>query len=178
MGLVAVLAVAACTSKPTPGGTTAPTASLRAPSVSASPVNPDAAQVQLALAAYRNGLNAFVAASNSGSTDTTEMSKYVTGSALQVLSSGLARQHAQGVVSKGTPGIDPPQVTEIAPATAPTTVKVSGCLDGTNWLLYKSDGQLQDNTPGGRHAVTAQIDKTDGVWKVSGIAIQGVGTCT
>jgi hypothetical protein len=155
--------------------TSAPTRTAPAPS--SSPANPAAIRVRQALAAYNNGLSAYVAASNRGSTDTTELSRYVTGSALEVLADGLARQHSKGLISKGTPGIDPPQVTEISPATAPTTVEVSGCLDGTNWLLYKTDGQLADNTPGGRHAVVAQIDKIDDAWKVSGIAIQGVGTC-
>jgi hypothetical protein len=138
--------------------------------------NPQA-EVQKAVGAYTNLLNAYTAASNAGTTDTTELAKYATGSALQLLSNGLSDNKANGVRSQGAPGIERPQVTEIAPAKDPTIVTVTGCVDGTHWLLYKYNGQLADNGPNGRRATSAQIDKAGGVWKVSSLAIQGVGTC-
>jgi hypothetical protein len=176
VALVALLALAACTPKSKPSATPSPNASLHASSPTASSPDPKA-EVQKAVAAYTNLLNAFVAASNAGTDDTTELSKYATGSALQLLFGGLADNKAKGLHSQGTPGIDPPQVTEIAPTSNPTTVKVIGCVDGTHWLLYNRAGQLSDPGPNGRRRTGAQIDKVDGVWKVSSLAIQGVGTC-
>ena len=171
-----LLAASACTPKDEPSGKPTPDVSLHAPSPAASSPDPRA-EVQKAVAAYTNLLNAFVTASNAGTDDTTELSKYATGSALQLLSSGLADNKAKGLHSQGTPGIDPPQVIEVAPTSNPTTVKVTGCVDGTHWLLYNRNGQLSDPGPNGRRRTGAQIDKSDGVWKVSSLAIQGVGTC-
>lgn len=168
------LAVAACTPKSPPKSN--PTPSLRAPTPAPSSPDPRA-EVQAALAAYTNLLNAFVAASNAGTDDTTELAKYAMGSALQVLSKGLADNKAKGLHSEGTPGIDPPRVTEVSPVSDPTTVAVTGCVDGTRWLLYKSNGQPADSTPGGRRRTTARIERLSGVWKVTALAIQGVGTC-
>ncbi len=171
-----LLAAAACTPKPEPSGTPAPDVSLHAPSPAMSSPDPRA-EVQKAVAAYTNLLNAFTTASNAGTDDTTELSKYATGSALQVLAKGLADNKAKGLHSQGTPGIDPPRVTEIAPANDPTTVKVTGCVDDTHWQLYNSKGQLADTSPSGRRSTSAQIDKSAGTWKVTALAIQGVGTC-
>jgi hypothetical protein len=175
MVLALTLVVASCTSKPAPKGAPPSSPPLRAPSASSSP--DPRADVQAALAAYTNLLNAFVAASNAGTDDKTELAKYATGSALDLLASGLADNKAKGLHTQGTPGIDPPKVTNFGPASNPTSVSVTGCVDGTNWLLYKSNGQLADSGPNGRRRTGAQIDKTAGAWKVSSLAIQGVGTC-
>jgi hypothetical protein len=176
LALAVLLAPGACTPKQTPHETPAPNTSLHAPSPAASSPDPRA-EVQKAVAAYTNLLNAYAAASNSGTTDTTELAKYATGSALQLLSNGLADNKAKGLHSQGTPGIDPPHVTEISPVNDPTTVEVTGCVDDTHWQLYNSSGQLVDSGPSGRRPTSAQIDRSGGVWKVSSLAIQGVGTC-
>jgi hypothetical protein len=175
--LALALAVTACTSKSKTEGTATATPSLRVPSTAAS--SPDArAEVQAAVTAYSNMLNAFVAASNAGTDDTTELAKYTTGSALQVLSKGLSDNKAKGLHSQGTPKNEPPQVTSLAPASAPTSVSVRSCLDDSQWLLYKSDGQPANSTPGGRRLATAEVKKADGAWKVDSFGIRGVGTCT
>lgn len=176
LALATLLALGACTSKHGSEGTPTGSPSLQAPSLAASSPDPRA-EVQTALAAYTNLLNAFVAASNAGTDDKTELAKYATGSALDLLASGLADNKAKGLHTQGTPGIDPPKVTNFGPASNPTSVSVTGCVDGTNWLLHKSNGQLADSGPNGRRRTGAQIDKTAGVWKVSSLAIQGVGTC-
>jgi hypothetical protein len=173
---VPLVLVAGCRTSPSPSATTTPYLSLRV-SAPASAADPHV-EVQQAVAAYLNGLNAYVTQSNSGGTDTTGMAQYLTGSALDVLATGLRRHQARAVTSRGYPGIDAPQVTDIAPANDPRTVKVAGCLDDSHWLLYRSDGHLEDAAPGGRRRVTAQIDKTGGGWMVSRLAIGEVGTCT
>jgi hypothetical protein len=170
------LAPSGCTSKPSSQPNPTPTASLHAPSPAVSSPDPRA-DVQRAVAAYTNLLNAFVAASNAGTDNITDLAKYGTDGALQLLAKGLADNKAKGLHSQGTPGIDPPQVTEIASATDPTMVKVAGCVDGTHWLLYDGNGRLADSGPNGRRRTGAQIDKSGGAWKVSSLAIQGVGTC-
>ena len=176
VALVVLLALTGCTTRQVPKGTPSSGRSLHAPSPGASSPGPQA-EVRNALAAYTNLLNAFTAASNAGTDDTTDLARYATGGALQVLAKGLADNKGKGLHTQGTPGIDPPQVTEVAPAGNPTTVKVTGCVDDTHWLLYNAGGQLSDSGPNGRRRTSAQIVKSDGVWKVTSLAIQGVGTC-
>jgi predicted lipid-binding transport protein (Tim44 family) len=173
--LVGLLGLAACTHGSKPNPTASP--SLHAPS--AGPSSPDPrAQVQAATAAYANLLNAYTTASNGGTTDTTDLARYATGDALRVLASGLADNKAKGLHTQGTPVIDAPRVTAIAPTNDPSTVTVAGCVDGTHWQLYNSKGQMVDSGPSGRRATSAQIDRSGATWKVSSLAIQGVGTCT
>jgi len=175
VALVALLALAGCTSKPSPKPTPTPNVSPHAPSPTSSP---DArAEVQAAVTAYMNLLNAFVAASNAGTDDTTDLARYATGSALEVLANGLADNKAKGEHTQGTPGIDQPRVTEIAPASAPTSVAVTGCVDDTNWQTYNSSGQVGNSGPSGRRGTSAKIEKREGAWKVTSLAIRGVGTC-
>ena len=175
--VLALVTLAGCTAEHPPAGAPAPGASLLAPSPSGSSAGPQA-EVRAALAAYTNMLNAFVVASNAGTDDTTDLANYATGSALQVLSKGLADNKANGLHSQGTPKNEPPQVTSVAPASAPTSVSVRSCLDDRQWLLHKANGQPANTTPGGRRQATAEVKKTDGVWKVDSFGIRGVGTCT
>src|SRR5205823_6000514 len=113
VALVMLLALTACTTKAKPSPRGTPNASLHAPS-----------------------------AGNSGTTDTTELAKYATGSALQVVSNGLTDNKTKGLHTQGAPVIDPPHVTQIAPTNDPTTVTVAGCVDDTHWQLYNSSGQM------------------------------------
>jgi hypothetical protein len=119
---------------------------------------------------------AYVAASNAGDPQSPELAKYASGNALQTLVNGLTANKSKGLTTKGTPQLNPVQ-TGFSPADAPTNVTVGDCLDSTHWLLYKPNGDLADNTPGGRHKVTAEVNKGDGGWKVTAFAAQGVGTC-
>jgi len=170
-----VVATAACGAPPAspPAATPSPP---RPPAVPPSTVDA-AADVRAAVATYVSLLHAYTAASNSGTDDTTQLAKYATGPARDVLARGLADNKANGRHSQGAPGIDPPTVTSVAPASAPTTVSLAGCVDDTRWQLYTSSGQLADTSPGGRRGTTARVDKRDGTWLVTGLAIQGVRTC-
>lgn len=175
VGLVAVLAVAGCTGKPGAVATPTPSLPLSVPSfTAASP----AAPTDQAVAAYLNLLHAFVAASNSGGTDTREMAKYATGEALGRLAKGLADNKAQGVKTQGQPGISTPRVVKIDPSASPMKVDLTGCVDDTHWLVYKDNGQLLNNTPGGPRPTVAEVTKIGGIWWVTQLAIHGVGTCT
>ena len=44
-------------------------------------------------------------------------------------------------------------------------------------LKYKN-GQLVNDTPGGRRSITAEVKKQqDGTWRVTRFAVEGVGSC-
>jgi hypothetical protein len=78
LAVIALVAVVGCTSEQPRTGTTTPDPPLHAPSATGSSTDPRA-EVDAAVAAYTNLLNAFVAASNAGTDDTTEMSRYAAG---------------------------------------------------------------------------------------------------
>jgi hypothetical protein len=176
VGVVALLSLTACTgSKPSMSGSgAAPSQSLHAPL--AGPTDPRLTAVQDALTAYRNMWQAYADASNAGNLRSADLAKYATDSALTTLVNGLANNKSKGLTSKGNPQLAPVQ-TGFSPADAPTNVTVSDCLDDSHWLLYKSNGELEDNTPGGRHKVVATVNKINGEWKVTAFAESGVGTC-
>jgi hypothetical protein len=107
------------------------------------------------------------------------LSQYATGDALSAISRGMYADNANGLITKGAPK-NYPQVTSVDPPADPTVVMISDCGDSTNWLKYrKADGQLSDDKPGGRQAITAEVKKQqDGVWRVARFAVRGVGSCT
>jgi hypothetical protein len=175
--LAAMLVLSACGSGHVPNRAPTASGSLRA-TPSAAPSADPQVEVRAALAAYTSMLNAYVAASNAGSDDTSELARYATGSALRVLSQGLADNKAKGLHTQGSPTSGPVRVTAVAPVSDPTSVSVSGCLDDSWWLVYRADGQLVNDAPGGRRQATAEVRKTGGVWKVDSFGIRGVGTCT
>jgi hypothetical protein len=94
------------------------------------------------------------------------------------LSRGLYADHANGLVTKGEPKLDP-SVSSVEPPDVPTKIVVTDCGDSTNWLKYRKDnGQLADDNPGGRQLINAIVEKqSDGSWKVSDFGVHGVGTC-
>ena len=81
-----------------------------------------------------------------------------------------------GIVTKGHPVLHP-QVTSLSQATNPTQATITDCFNDTHWLEYKTGGGLVNKTPGGRHATTAIVQDSAGVWKVSSLVVQAAGTC-
>lgn len=166
VGSVLVAVAAGCT---TPQGKTEPS---RTPSLEAPSQTPQ----EQALKAYRSMWDVYVTASNGGVVEPLDLQKYAAGSALTTLNKGLALNKSEGVVTKGNPQLSPSPVSA-SPSEDPSTVDISDCLDDSNWLLYKAEGQLADNIPGGHRKVNAQVTKNTDGWRVSSIATQGVGTC-
>ena len=88
----------------------------------------------------------------------------------------LYTDNLNGVVTKGAPKTNP-QVSKVDPEDNPTTVMISDCGDDSGWLKYKN-GQLVNDTPGGRRSITAEVKKQqDGTWRVTRFAVEGVGSC-
>lgn len=177
-GLAATLALTGCGSAAdTP---TAPERTVVAPSAVA-PANPEAAQAAKDGAdAYRKMLDAFVAASNKGAADSPELAKYATGRALLMMQGILGNYRSSGLRAQGTPKIAEPTVTEITPATNPTTVTIVGCIDQSGWQFVDADGKPAEmNRPGqpatqGASAVDASVTKDAAGWKVAEMTIAGV----
>ncbi|WP_322751229.1 MULTISPECIES: hypothetical protein [unclassified Frankia] len=146
-------------------------------STAPSPTSPTDSPRQEAVAAYLGMWKADVQASHTADWQAPYLSRYASGSALQVLTGGLYADHLNGVVAKGEP-VNNPQVTSVSPEDGPTTVMISDCSDSRNWLQYRTDGSLLDSTPGGMRRIVAEVKKhTDGLWRVTQFGVGVVGSC-
>jgi hypothetical protein len=106
-----------------------------------------------------------------------QLAHNATGDALSVISRALYADHLNGLVTKGEPK-NYPKASPATPTANPTTVMISDCGDSTHWLKYRKDnGKLADDKPGGRRAITAEVKKLNGTWKVTRFAVEAVGSC-
>lgn len=173
------LTVVACSSpdsSSTPGGTTGGSDSSPTSITSPSPTSPADSARQQAIATYSAMWQAMAKASETSDWQSPELAKYATGDALGVINRSLYTDHLNGVVTKGTPKINP-QASNVDPKDNPTTVMISDCGDDSDWVKYKGDKPLNDE-PGGRRSITAEVKKqSDGSWKVTRFAVEAVGTC-
>ena len=157
-------------SSPTAAPTTAP--STHPGSTTGVPVDPSGR----VLSAYRAMWADLVSAARTSNFQSPRLSQHTTGQALTLFVQGLARDQLHGIVTRGTPALDP-MVTSISPEQDPPRATVGDCFDDTHWVEYQTTGKLAKNAPGGRRATTAQLVKTSGAWKVDQISIGKPGSC-
>lgn len=131
-----------------------------------------------ALAAYQGMWADFVSAATTSDWQSPTLGQHATGTALTTLTRGLFADHNNGVVTKGDPTHNA-QVSSAGPSDRPTKVVVADCSDSTKALKYRADnGQLADNTPGGRRQIDAIVElQADALWKVSDFGVHEVGSC-
>jgi hypothetical protein len=171
-GLVAVLALAACT--PGRGSTGGPST---APSLTAPSLDARAAAEQKALDAYRGMWRAYVDATRTADPTNEDLRRYATGDALNALVKGLQSIQSQGLRGKGDVVLRP-TITSMTEDASPPQAEISDCVDTSGTSLYKPSGEPYQDTPGGKRAMEATVKDVGGRnWKVSGFALRGVGTC-
>ena len=148
------------------------TAALSAPS----PDSRATAQLR-ALGAYRGMWHAYAVAGTTANPDSRELARYAAGNALRALRKALQDNADRGVVSRGEPVLQP-VVDQLKPEDRPLEVRIRDCIDTTNWLLYKENGEPVNDAPGGRRLVIATVkDVSSGVWKVTSFGAGEVGSC-
>ena len=176
-----VVALAACAAVPSansdPRSTSRPTAPDPPRSETAARSQPDEAG-NGAVAAYMAMWLDVAATAETSDWRSPRLAEHATGDALSVLSRAMYSDYQRGLVTKGEPSNDP-SVLSVTPPDSPTTVRLSDCGNSTRWLKYDAKtGELADDSPGGRRAITAEV-KLDqgGHWKVTRFAVGGLGTC-
>lgn len=147
--------------KPLPKRTVEPTAS-RAPS----------AEYGEALAVYRAMWGDLVAVSASPDPRSPRLKEHAVGGALELMKYGLRRSEEEGVVSKGTPRLTPKVV-----SAADSKIDIRDCVDGTDWLQYKRNGELKNDVPGSHFKTDATVRRVDGEWKVATFYMHDSGSC-
>ena len=171
-----IVCLVACSSSDKPGDAPSTQTSSPAPSPSPSTAGPADSARAAALAAYRGYLAAWVAAARTSNPNDPALLRYADGAALRTVVGSLAANRAAGKVSRGTI-VPAPKVVALSPSTRPTSATIRDCADASHWLLYRKSGELWNDDPGGRHDVNAVVHSTAAGWKVTSIAIGGVGSC-
>ena len=128
------------------------------------------------MAAYTGMWTAMARAGETSSYRSPELARYAADTALKLLVSGLYSNQQSGVVTKGRPVLSP-KVVRLIPPGSPTQADILDCGDDTHWLKYKTNGQLQNDRPGGRRKITAVVKNLSGIWKVTAFQVGDVGTC-
>ena len=130
------------------------------------------------LEAYRGMWEAYTVASRRPQADPGDptLGRYATGDALDVLRRGLTAMRDQGLVTQGSMRLSP-EVTDVTPASSPTRAQVSDCADTRDAVRVRADGEPFEDEPGGRRLIVADLEKTDGGWKVTSFGIRAVGSC-
>jgi len=158
------------TSSPSAASTPAPTAT---PVPSATPTGTPQQQV---LAAYLGMQNAYVRATELADPAHLDLAKYAGGDALRLLTNGLQAIHDNGLRGRGV-SVPHPRVESLQPANAPVKARVRDCMDTSKSELYKANGDPYKDTPGGLRLVIADLERLNGVWKVTGLGVHEVGSC-
>lgn len=101
---------------------------------------------------------------------------HATGQALLSLKNQLTEDSHHGWIGKGDPVLHP-VVKSLTPG-PPASAEVADCADFSRALTYvAATGALKDSTPGGWYLVDAGLTITDGVWKVSTLAMGQLNSC-
>lgn len=129
-----------------------------------------------AVAAYRAMWNDLEVAGRTADPDSPQLSDHATGAALQLLKYGLSKDRQDRVVIKGVVSLSP-QVVSASPAAAPTQVRIVDCSDDAHWLVYRMNGTLKDDVPGGHHRNTATVQRFGRDWKVVELTMGENGSC-
>lgn len=172
--VIAALTVTACTDPPPP---TTPSAapSLTAPPGQSTPT-PTADPKTAALNAYSGMWKAYAKAGLTANPDEPNLAEHASGEALEILRKGLSETRQKGHIFKGE-YVSKPKVTDVSPKDNPTSIVIADCLDTTNFLVVKANGEPADDEPGGRRSTAATTRLQDGAWKVISFGIREVGTC-
>lgn len=173
VALLALLATSACAdgtgdpAAPTPPATARPAPSPASPSASLT-----AAQVaeRDALAAYRGMWEDWVAIAATGDYQNPRLATHASGPALSLIYRGVYANWRDGLVARGEPVLSPKTSAATPPGNS-DRITITDCVDSSNWLNYRTDGQLENDTPGGRRFIQALAVQTAGEWKVDQLVV-------
>jgi hypothetical protein len=171
----ALLACGCTATGPANSSTTAPVAPT-AIIVPSTPANPAVAARDGAIGAYRGMWAAYERAGVEANPDDPELARYATGDALSTLEGGLKGMRSRDQVAKGSVVLAP-EVISLSPADVPSEVEIRDCADTSKALLYRREGGLVNDVPGGHRQVLATVKATNGIWKVASFGVHEVGSC-
>lgn len=132
----------------------------------------DARPKREALAAYRAMWQDLVDASKTADANSPRLDDHAAGEAVESMKTGLRNAKKEKIVIKGEPRLNPKIQSSVGDG-----VTLRDCVDSTNWLQYKLNGDLKDDVPGGHGKAEATVEPHKGKWKVTKLALHPSGTC-
>ncbi|MCK9904195.1 hypothetical protein [Parafrankia elaeagni] len=129
-----------------------------------------------ALAAYRGMWEDWIAIAATGDYQNPRLATHTSGPALSLIYRGVYANWRDGLVARGEPVLSP-KVSAATPQENPDRITITDCVDSSNWLNYRTDGQLENDTPGGQRYVQALAVQRAGEWKIDQLVVQALGTC-
>jgi hypothetical protein len=157
---------------PTPSPSTSPSPAQPGPTT-----DPYDDPHQQAIDAYIGTQQAYLAATTTADPDHPDLTVHTAGRALNLLRDGVASIRDKGLRGRGQATYQP-EVDTYDDLERPTTITIRDCMDTSQAELYAVSGEPYDDEPGGLQLVIATVEIVDGTWKVTGIGIHGVDTCT
>ena len=172
---------------------THPTALPAVPSSPPDPTPPSAAAsaIAAAVAAYRSYWDDAVYANARAGywNDTTRASlgtggslytlfaQHAAGSAFEQQRVAVYRADRNGEFTEGDLKLHP-LVLDASPTTRPTEVRLTDCVDATDWLVHvRSDGKLKNGRPGRKYQFEAKVLGNVSGWHVSDASTPPNATC-
>ncbi|MHB6910170.1 hypothetical protein [Streptomyces sp. DB-54] len=125
-----------------------------------------------AVAAYRGMWSDLTAVSAAPDPQSPRLEKHAAAGALELMKYGLRKQVKEGIVAKGAPRLAPAVV-----SARDGKVVIRDCVDGTDWLQYKRNGELKNDVPGSHFKADATVGRAKGVWKVTDLYMGESGSC-
>jgi hypothetical protein len=159
-----------------------PTAAPSARPVTSAPPRSDAASTATSgeqsrvIAAYRNMWGTYVAAARTSDYRSPQLARYSTGSAHSLLVRGLRDARKSGIVTLGSPGLNP-RIVSLTPTGRPAQAVVRDCADSSHWLAYDRAGRVVGGRSPGRRSIEAVLRQSGGAWKVADLVVEKEGTC-
>ncbi len=138
----------------------------------------DAEAGAAALAAYRNYVQTYVAASNKGDYNA-KLDRFVADPALLTVRQDLLIKFQQGLVTKGEP-ISAPTVSRVDTSRRPLTAEIEDCFDTEEWdVVSKRTGKsVRTEGQATRYVVIAKAELfDDGQWRIREVNAQRERPC-
>lgn len=176
--LAAATTHAACT-KPEDPPVTLPAASPSAAQTSTpKPSDKPTTDVQTqVIDAYLGAQRSYLKATETADPDYPGLATYATGTAYERLKDGVRSLREKGLRSRGETKFNP-AVAGLEPPNKPSKARIRDCMDTRASQVYEASGKPYNDTPGGFRLVIADLEVVGSAWKVTGIGIHGVGSCS
>jgi hypothetical protein len=177
LGLIAVLALAACSGDSGADEAASPATTTLATSTTSAPTTTTTAAADqreaAVLAAYRAFWDDMVAVGATANWRSPRLDDHATGSALAAAQATYRDLNQRGLVARGTVKVRA-KVLSIKGNTA----TVYDCNSTSNFLAYDANtGRLRDKSSGRSNGKTVTLVRRSGTWKVSR-SVTEAGTCT
>jgi hypothetical protein len=134
--------------------------------------------LEASIAAFERFMHLFVEASAVPDPEHPGLTAAASGDALDSITQALQTRVERGQRSEGQPQLLGISVKDAALDTEPVQVAIVTCQDSTDWIVVDAaTGEPVPDEDYGRRHIEALVERIDGHWYVTRLAIRGTGSC-